>query len=103
MRYDRVLVLLKESIVEDAVGNQIPIETPKSVFCSVKSIGRTEFYAASSTGLKPELVFSIYESEYGNESKLKFNGQRYSIIRTYTTGNKEIELVCERKIGNGGD
>lgn len=101
MRFDRELILLGEKIIEDDIGNQNSTETRRSVLCQRKSIGRTEFYAASSSGLKPEFVFVMYDFEYRNERKLEFEGIKYSVIRTYSTGLKEVELTCEKVIGNG--
>ena len=101
MRYDRELILIKQTVSEDNLGNQIIDDTKRSVLCGIKSVGRSEFYAASVEGLKPELVFTMYQFEYQDESIVEYEGQRYSVIRTYTTGFKEIELTCEKVIGNG--
>ena len=102
MRFDRELILLAEVIVKDELNNQIPkpIRRPP-VLCHRKSVGRTEFYSASTTGLNPEVVFVMYDFEYNGERKVEFEGIKYSVIRTYSTGFKEVELTCERVVGNG--
>ena len=61
------LVLIKETPVFDEVGNQVMQETLTTVFCEVKSVSRSEFYNASSVGLKPTLVFKVHLFEYENE------------------------------------
>lgn len=95
--YDHELILLGSGIIEDDIGNQIPSdEVPKKVLCKVGSVGRTEFYSAASSDLRPEVVFTIHKYEYENERKVKFEGQQYSVLRSYATGFEEIELTCER-------
>lgn len=101
MRYDKELTLIKQSVNEDELANQNITETRRKVLCSMKSAGRNDFYAGAVHGMKPELIFSMYQFEYENESIVEFQGQKYSVIRTYSTGFKEIELTCEKVIGNG--
>lgn len=101
MTYDNELVLISETITEDEIGNQIPTETRKNVLCNVKSVGRNEFYSASTAGLKPSLVFVIHSYEYSDEKKVEYDGTKYNVIRTYSTNFEEVELTCEKVISNG--
>lgn len=94
--YDHELILLGSGFTEDELGNQIPDDTRKSILCKVDSVGRSEFYSAASSNLRPEIVFTIHKYEYENERKIEFEGQKYSVLRTYATGFEEIELTCER-------
>lgn len=94
--YDHELVLLGSGYTEDELGNHIPNDTKRPVLCKVESVGRNEFYSAASSDLRPEIVFTIHKYEYEGERKVKFEGQQYSVIRTYATGIEEIELTCER-------
>lgn len=94
--YDHELILLSSGYTEDDLGNQIPVNNRKSILCKVDSVGRSEFYSAASTSLRPEVVFTIHNYEYGNERKIEFEGQQYSVIRTYAIGFEELELTCER-------
>ena len=96
MTYDHELVLIKQDFTFDEIGNQIPIETRKTVLCNVKSVGRNEFYGAATSGLKPEVVFIIHGYEYNGEREVEFEGKKYHVIRTYSTDFEEIELTCER-------
>lgn len=98
--YNHELTLIKQIETEDELGNQIYEEKPTTVLCKFKSIGRNEFYSASTAGLKPEKVFVIHGYEYNQESLVEFEGERYSVVRTYTNDFEEIELVCGRKIAN---
>jgi len=98
--YNHELTLIKQVVTEDELGNQTTIEEEKTLLCKLQSIGRNEFYSASTAGLKPEKIFIIHGYEYENETLLEFNGDRYTIIRSYATDFEEIELVCERKASN---
>lgn len=99
--YDHELTLIGETIEEDEIGNQRPVETRTTILCSVKSAGRNDFYSGAAAGLRPEYVFTVHAYEYGGERIVEFEGKRYSVIRTYQVGAEEIELTAERVIGNG--
>ena len=101
MTFDHELTLIGQAITEDEIGNQIPVETETVVLCGLKSVGRTEFYNAAVTGLRPELIFVVHGYEYNGEQIVKFEGVRYRVIRTYATGFEEVELTCER-VGTDG-
>ena len=101
MTYDNELVLIAQGFSDDEIGNQIPIETRKTVLCNVKSVGRNEFYSAATSGLKPSIVFVIHGYEYNGEQKVEFEGVKYNVIRTYSTDFEEIELTCERVAADG--
>lgn len=101
MTYDHELTLIGQTYTEDEIGNQIPVETETVVLCGLKSVGRTEFYNAAATGLKPELIFVIHGYEYKGEQIVKFEGTRYRVIRTYATDFEEVELTCEKVAADG--
>jgi len=99
--YDHELTLIGETIEEDEIGNQRPVETRTMILCSVKSAGRNDFYSGAAAGLRPEYVFTVHAYEYNGERVVEYEGVRYRVIRTYQTGTEEIELTAERVIGNG--
>ncbi|WP_302739092.1 phage head closure protein [uncultured Clostridium sp.] len=92
------LILISERYDSDV--NEIVVENKKEVYCHVKSISRNEFYKASTGGFKPSLVFKIHSFEYDNEEKVEFDGITYNVIRTYMVNTEEIELTCEKVLGN---
>lgn len=98
MTYDNELILISETYTEDEIGNQKPIEKKIPVLCSVKSIGRNEFYSAAVAGLKPDYVFIMHGYEYNGEKKVEFGGVKYKVVRSYSKDFEEVELVCERKL-----
>jgi len=99
--YDHELTLIGQTIQEDEIGNQKPVETETTILCRLKSVSRAEFYDAAASGLRPELVFVIHAYEYGGERVVEFEGVRYNVIRTYQVDFEEMELVCERVVGSG--
>lgn len=79
-----------------------PESTERMVYCTVQSVGRQEYYAASNVGLSPSLVLKLADTlEYENELKLKYHDQEYRIIRTYMTKDGGIELTVQRSDVNG--
>lgn len=93
-----VITLITQTITTDKYGNEVATETEKTVFCEVDSISQTEFFAAENTELNPEYKFTIFFGDYDGQALVKFNGARYSVYRTYRTGDN-LELYTERKIG----
>lgn len=74
-------------------------ETVREVFCSVKSVTRNEFYLATAQKLNPTVVFVLSDYyDYNGETVVIYNGERYTVIRTYRKDNS-IELVCQRRAG----
>ena len=93
-----VITLVTQTITTDKYGNEVAKETERTVFCEVDSISQTEFYAAANTELNPEYKFTIFFGDYEGEEVVVFNGARYSVYRTYRTGDN-LELYAERKVG----
>ncbi|MGE4213778.1 MAG: phage head closure protein [Anaerotignaceae bacterium] len=101
MTYDNELTLITKTYAQDDIGNQIATETETKILCGVKSVGRSEFYNAAQTGLKPTLLFIVHGYEYSGEKLVKFENEKYSVLKTYSMGFEELELTCERVIANG--
>lgn len=93
-----VITLITQAITTDKYGNEVATETEKTVYCEVDSVSQSEFFAAENTELNPEYRFTIFFGDYDGQSLVKFNGARYSVYRTYRTGD-DLELYTERKIG----
>ena len=94
MIFRDVLTLISENPAAHGVFESVS-ETPRQVYCSVRSVGMTEAYTALSNGLKPQFVFTLTDySDYQGEKICVYNGVRYRIIRTYRN-NQGIELTVE--------
>ena len=94
-----VLTLIKESYMPDDIGQQVPTETSRDVFCSISSVSASEWFDAGRIGLKPEYRATMFAYDYEGELIAELNGVRYSVYRTYLGKNETIELYMERKGG----
>ncbi|RBP89395.1 SPP1 family predicted phage head-tail adaptor [Cytobacillus firmus] len=99
--YDDELTLIEQVYGSDNIGNQIPSEKKTTILCDSKSVSRAEFYNAANNGMKPTRIFLIHKFEYDEQQKVEFEGKRYDVIKTYKVNSEEIELTCQRMIGNG--
>ena len=100
---NEIIKLISETNTVDEYGDTVTVETERTIFAQVKSIGQNEFYQAQAVGLKPEIKFLISDFvDYQNEKKLKytpFGGTEevYTVLRTYRT-RYNLEIVCKRGI-----
>ena len=91
-----VVDLITVSPEASGVGTE-PLESVRSVYCTVKSIGQQEAYLAMGQGLNPELkVILAHDFEYEGERLCMIDGIRYDILRTYVTETDGIELTLQR-------
>ena len=76
--------------------------TERTVYCTVQSVTRTEFYNALNAGVQPEYVFRLTLAEdYQNERLVTYRGHDYRVIRTYMTDDDGIEITVERSEEDG--
>lgn len=95
MLFRDVISLITVTTTENELGDTIEVSTERQVFADKQSVRQSEFYQAAATGLRPELMFVVRTIEYNGETKLKYNGKEYSIIRTYDKDGELTELVCQ--------
>lgn len=117
---DDVITLIGESVVSyDEHGNEIQTARERTVMCRIYGVTRNEFYQAAVADMHPEITARLSDfMDYQGEQLARYNGVLYSVIRTYRDGgsyhhkglsNRQgggfdpnaIELILERKIGNG--
>lgn len=79
----------------DGYGDpELKEEVSGPVYAEVCSIGQKEFYQAQTSGMKPELKFRVTDyMDYQGQKYLVHEGIRYTVLRTYRTGN-ELEITC---------
>lgn len=97
MMWREVVELIEIVSTPDGVGGYTETEVARTVFADKKSIRSTEFYQAHAVGLKPELNLIIRQIEYNGESRLRFAGKVYDILRTYSKNDELIELTCAKR------
>ena len=95
MLFRDVIKLISYTTTENELGDTIEVPTERQVFADKQSVRQSEFYQAATTGLRPELMFVVRTIEYNGETRLKYNGKEYSIIRTYDKDGELTELVCQ--------
>ena len=92
----------------DGSGNTVTEQVERVVFCKVASVTRSEFYAASTADLRPELLIILPDAaDYQGENVVRYpaeTGELYSVLRTYrgaktAVGPNTIELALQRKMG----
>ena len=100
MRAD-VIDLITETASAHGV-HQAVTETARTVYCTVQSVSRSEFYNALNAGVQPEYVFVLALAEdYQGERVVRYKGQKFRVVRTYMTADDGIEITCERSDVNG--
>lgn len=72
----------------------------RRVFGQLSSVSASEFFAGGQNGLKPELRFVMFGPDYCGEKLIKFEGEIYSVYRTYMAKNDMIEIYTEKRAGN---
>lgn len=98
--HDDVCYLVAESPTAHGIFDP-PEETPRMVYCQVRSIGGQEYYRALENKLHPSVMFILSDAiEYGGEKIVLWTPRgaeealRYRVIRTYDRGDG-FELYCE--------
>lgn len=92
------LLLIARSETRDTLNQIRSVETCRKVFCTVKSVTRAEFVAASQKSLSPSAVVSVFFADYQGETIAELDGKRYEIYRTYRPDDY-IELYLGTKVG----
>lgn len=102
MTFDYELKLFTVTHTENDMGDSITAETEVTILCDVRSVNRSEHYAAASNGMKPEITFIVNQYEYTGQSVVEYDGKRYKVIRDFRKKGstdiadfETIELICE--------
>ena len=91
-----VIYLITQDESAHGVHAQVQ-DTERMVYCTVKSVTRTEFYSAMNAGIQPELVFALsIAEEYQGERLVRYGDLKYDVVRTYVTEDDGIALTVRR-------
>lgn len=99
MGRDHVAQLISTTYKSDAIGQQVPTETKREVFCEVEGIRQSEWFGAGQKGLKPQFMLTVFVDDYQGETAVEVDGDRYGIYRTYPAKHDKLELYLEKKGG----
>ena len=102
MDKSNVITLIGSTKAQDENGIWRETLSERDVFCSVSSVTQSEFFEGGRNGLNPAFRMTMFAPDYANETMLKYNGNTYSIYRTYLSKDDTIELYVERKGGSNG-
>ena len=76
----------------------------RTVKCTEKDVGLTEFYQANGIGLRPEARLLIpYERDYHGERELEYEGRRWRVIRKAGAEYNGVLLTIQPWDGNAAD
>ena len=97
---DGVAKLIKETYIQDEIGQLIPSETEAEIYVEILSVTRSEWAAASRDGLNPAIVLRTQRINYSGERIAVLEGVRYGVYRTYAPPDSDlIEIYLEEKAG----
>lgn len=99
MDKSKVLTLIGITYTADSIGQQVPKETRRDVFCNLSSVSASEWFDAGRAGLNAEHRATMFAYDYAGETIAELDGVRYGVYRTYLGKNETIELYLERKAG----
>lgn len=99
MEYTEILYLINQEKSQDSIGNIISTETEKMIYAKKNKVGSKEFYNAVAVGITPTAELQIKSSNYSGQEEVKYNNQRYSVIRTLPITKTDMVLVIGLKQG----
>lgn len=94
-----VIKLISQTYTQDAIGQQVPHEISRSVYCNVASVSAKEWFDAGQVGLNPQYKLTLFAPDYQGEAIVELEGKRYAVYRTYRSTTELLELYLERKAG----
>lgn len=78
-----VLKLIKKTYEQDALGQSIPVETSRDIYCNLRSVSRAEWAAAGQLGLNAELVATMFAPDYLGEEIAELRHPAASVESSY--------------------
>lgn len=99
MDRSNIITLIGHNRTQDEYGRWIASDVRTDVFCQVDSVSQKEFFEGGRNGLNPEFKFTMFLYDYNNEPVVEYNGNQYSVYRTFKRRSDIIELYVERKGG----
>lgn len=95
--------LISRTFRKDTIGQQIEVETSRSVVAELKSINRSEWVAARQNNYNPVVIASICEFDYNDEEIVEIDSERYVVYRTHPGKDDYIELSLRKKVGEADE
>jgi len=89
--------LIKQSYTVDELGQRVPTEIERVVYCNLRSVSRSEWAAAGQLGLNPELVATMFAPDYHGEQIAEITTTLASDESSYLEDSNDIELTDENR------
>lgn len=109
MDRSNTIILISATYTVDAIGNRVESQTYKTVFCNIRSVSGTEWYAGGQKGINPQYKVTMFRYDYSDElvvniggtitNNVLTGGTNYAVYRTYMGVDDTIELYLERREG----
>lgn len=74
MDRSKVLTLIAKSYTQDAIGQQVPVETQRDVYCNISGVSGQEFFEAGRSGIRPEIRVTLFAFDYNSETVVELEG-----------------------------
>lgn len=91
--------LLSETATTDSIGQPVITTTEVKLIAEIRSISQSEFMNARQNGITPSYTFRISAFGYSGQKLVKYDGNIYSVYRTYEPDDNYIELYTEVRAG----
>ena len=86
-----VAYLISFAYQQDAYGVLQRTLEKRKVMVDVSSVSASEFFEGGRNGLKPALRFTLFAYDYGGENIIEYNGEQYTVYRTYLRNYDKVE------------
>lgn len=85
----------------DGIGQMVPTETFRDIFCRARNVSFNEWAQAGQMGMQPRWKMDVFAADYSGETEAIYKGVRYTIYRTYQPSDDGLELYLEERAGDG--
>jgi len=94
MDRSNVLKLIHMDFQVDSIGQPVPVETVREVYCDLRSVSRAEWSAAGQLGLKPDLVAVMFAPDYQGENLAEIAAPIASVESSYLLDEDRRQLAA---------
>lgn len=95
-----VAYLASDEYIQNEYGIHEVRTSLRKIFVDVSSVGSSEWFEGSRSGLNPTFRFTVFAPDYKGEKVIEYHDTRYTIYRTFLKDTDHIELYTELKKGN---
>lgn len=96
-RVDKI-TLIAQTETLDEIGQPILTEIGTTCICTVLSVSRAEWVAASQRSLSPAAAVKVFFRDFEGQHIAELHGKRFEIYRTYQAGDF-VELYLSERVG----